>query len=48
MFIVIEKFDVYFPCICTNEDGLPLIFNTPEEAQEEADKCQDGIIVEYN
>jgi hypothetical protein len=47
MFIVIDTFDMYFPCIVTDpENGMPIIFDTKEEAQEEADKCQEAIVVE--
>ena len=45
MYIVIETFDLYYPTIVTNEDGFPLLFNTIEEAQAEADNCQKGIVV---
>ena len=44
--IVIETFDRHWPSICTDTDGRPLIFETEEEAQEEADDCQDAVIVE--
>lgn len=47
-YIVIEKFDREYPVICMSEEGLPLIFDSLEAAQEEADDCQDGIVVEYN
>jgi hypothetical protein len=46
MYIVIETFDRYFPCIVVNpDDGMPLLFDTEEEAQNEADQCQSGIVV---
>ena len=45
-YIVIEAHDINWPVIVTDEDGQPLIFNTEQEAQEEADKCQNGIVVE--
>lgn len=46
-FIVIEKFDMNYPTICVDpEDGFPLIFDTMEEAQAEADECQVGQVVE--
>ena len=43
-FIVIEKFGT--PTIVTDENGEVKIFDTREEAQAEADDCQDGIVVE--
>lgn len=46
MYIVIECFDIYWPAIVTDEEGKPLLFDTLEEAQEEADECQDGKIFE--
>ena len=47
MFIVIEKFDVEFPTIVSDmESGMPMLFDTAEEAQIEADECQDGIVLE--
>ena len=46
MYIVIEAHDINWPVIVTDEDGQPLIFNTEQEAQEEADECQNGIVVE--
>jgi len=46
MYIVIETFDQDFPFIVVNpDDGMPLIFETEEEAQKEADQCQKGIVV---
>lgn len=46
-FIVIETFGgANYATIVTNEDGENMIFNTREEAQAEADDCQDGIVVE--
>jgi hypothetical protein len=47
MYIVIETFDRTFPTIVCDEDGYPLIFDTEEEAQAEADDLQLGIVVEY-
>ena len=46
MFIVIDTFDSLFPSIVCNEDGYPLLFDNKEEAQQEADDCQEAIIVE--
>jgi len=46
MYIVIETFDLYYPMIVIDEiSGMPLIFETEEEAQKEADLCQKGIVV---
>ena len=46
MYIVIEKHGGWeYASICTNEDGTNKLFNTLEEAQKEANDCQDGIIV---
>jgi hypothetical protein len=45
--IVIDTFDRYFPCIVVDpENGMPLLFDTEEEAQEEANECQIAIVVE--
>ena len=44
MWIVIEVFGT--PTIVTNENGEVLYFTTEEEAQEEANQCQDGRILE--
>jgi hypothetical protein len=47
MYIVIETFDPLFPSIVSDpETGMPLLFDTQEEAQEEADNCQEAIVVE--
>lgn len=46
MFIVIDTYDLYFPYIVPNETGMPLLFDTKEEAQKEADECQKAIVVE--
>ncbi len=48
MFIVIEKGTGGFwqdATIVTDEDGKNKEFGTLEEAQAEADECQDGIVV---
>lgn len=46
-YIVIEKFNVDFPSIVVEmETGMPLIFDNIEDAQIEADDCQDGQIME--
>lgn len=47
MFIVIEKHGgAEYAIIVTNEEGENKIFETREEAQVEADDCQDAIVVE--
>lgn len=47
MFIVIEKHGgAEYAIIVTNEEGENKIFETREEAQIEADDCQDAIVVE--
>lgn len=49
MYIVIETFDKSFPSIvCDPEDSMPIIFDTENEAQKEANKCQDGIVVDIS
>ena len=46
MYIVIETFDPLWPAIQVDPDnGMPLIFETEEEAQKEANECQNGIVV---
>lgn len=45
----LEKFGgPEYAIIVTDEEGMNKIFNTPDEAQAEADDCQDGIVVEIN
>jgi hypothetical protein len=47
MFIVIETFgDAADAAICTDTEGNNLVFDTREEAQTEADDCQQGIVIE--
>lgn len=46
-YIVTERFCSY-PTICTGEDGITLVFSTIEEAQKEANSCQDGLVVPLN
>lgn len=46
MWIAIETFDKIFPYIACDEEGMPLVFDTLEEAQAEADDLQLGIVVE--
>lgn len=47
MYIVIEAFGgPEYAAIVTDEEGNNKVFETPEEAQEEADECQNGIVVE--
>jgi len=46
-FIVIEKHGgPEYAIIVTNEEGENAVFDTAEQAQIEADDCQDGIVVE--
>lgn len=46
MYIVIEKLGgLEYAAIITDENGNNKVFNTIEEAQIEADECQDAIIV---
>ena len=46
-YIVIECFGgAEYATIVTDENGNNAIFDTKEEAQEEADKCQCGKVVE--
>jgi len=46
-FIVIDLFDKDFPNIVTDENGVPKIFDTREEAETEAEDTQDGMVIEY-
>ncbi len=47
MYIVIEAHGgAQYATIVTNEDGENKVFDTQEEAQAEADDCQDGYVVE--
>ena len=47
MFIVIEiPGGPEYACICTDELGMNLVFETREDAQAEADDCLDAIVVE--
>lgn len=46
MFIVIDTFDDLYPMIVSSEDGYSLLFETREEAQAEAEDCQEAVIVE--
>ena len=46
MYIVIEKFGgAEYATIVTDFEGNNKIFDTREEAQTEADDCQDAIVV---
>ena len=46
MWIVIEKFDREWPVIVgAYGTDTPAMFDTEEEAQKEADECQDGQVV---
>lgn len=48
MFIVLELHGgAEYAIVCTNEDGVNLIFDDRDEAESYAqDECQDGRIVE--
>lgn len=47
MYIVLETHGgPEYVAICTDQDGNNLVFDSREEAQKEADDCQDGIVVE--
>lgn len=47
MYIVIDTSLGDWPTIvCDPDTGKPLSFDTREEAQEEADDCQEAIVVE--
>lgn len=48
MYIVIEKFNPGWPTIVTDEEGQPKLFDSWKSASEEAEDCQDGIIVDLN
>lgn len=34
-----------YAIIVTDKNGNNFVFDTPEEAQNEADNCQDGVVV---
>jgi hypothetical protein len=47
MYIVIETFGgPQYAIIATDQDGNNLVFETREEAETEANDCQDGLVVE--
>ena len=47
MYLVIEAHGgPKYAAIVTDEDGNNKEFDTREEAQAEADQCQDGIVIE--
>lgn len=49
MWIVIEKHGgPEYAIIVTDENGYNKIFDTEDDAQIEADDCQDGIVIEIN
>ena len=46
-YIVIEAFGgPEHAIICMDENGNNLVFETKEEAEKEAEDCQDGFVVE--
>jgi hypothetical protein len=48
-YIVIETFGgAEYAIIVTDEDGNNLVVDTHEEAQDEADDCQGGLVVEID
>jgi hypothetical protein len=47
-YIVIETFGgPEYAIIATDEDGNNLVFEELEKAEEEAENCQDGLIVKF-
>ena len=50
MYIVIEKYGgwQYAMPVMDEETGLTKVFDTLEEAQAEANECQDGIVIGDN
>lgn len=46
--IIIEKMDPDFPCIVTDEEGKPKIFDNYFDAQIEANDCQCPQIIELD
>ena len=45
-YVVIETWtNLSCPYVTTDEDGNTLVFDNLKEAQEEADTCQEGIVV---
>ena len=44
-FVVIEDFNEYISLVADPDSGDTLIFNTSDEAEEEAKKCQNGKVV---
>jgi hypothetical protein len=46
-YIVIETFGgAEYAIIVTDEEGNNLVFDTHEKAQDEADDCQGGLVIE--
>jgi len=49
MYIVIEKFGgPEYATIVTDEGGNNKVFNNFDDAQNEANDCQDGIVIEID
>ena len=47
MYIVIEKFGgAEYATIVTDENGNNKVFNNIQDANAEADECQDGMVIE--
>lgn len=48
-YIIIEKFGgADYAIVCTDENGNNKVFDTVEEAEIEANECQDGIVIEID
>jgi len=46
-YILIETFGgPQYAAICTDTDGNNLVFDNKEDAEAEANDCQDGLVVE--
>lgn len=44
-FVVIEDFNGYISLVADPDSGDALVFNTSDEAEEEAKKCQNGKVI---
>ena len=44
-FVVIEDFNGYISLVADPDSGDTLVFNTSDEAEEEAKNCQNGKVV---
>ena len=43
-YVIIEDFNGYIS-LCTNEEGEVMVFPSLEEAEKEANECQNGKII---